>query len=153
MVSEAEKDAKERIRYLLKIKKCSFTDVVGKSDSKRIIFSRQVNGDSKITFDSLHQLAYMFHDISCDWLLLGEGSMQKAEHVGSRIYNTTNVAQDNQCGGDINVGTTRPQVIRDREIEEREQIIAQLRQQVEELKRDKQLNQGIIEALIAGQKK
>jgi hypothetical protein len=114
---------------------------------------RQINGEAAVPFTTLQLILERFHDISADWLIMGEVPMQKAEHVGSRIYNTTNVAHDNQCGGDLNVGTTRTQVIRDREIEEREQIIAQLRAQVEELKHDKKLQQGIIEALIAGQKK
>ena len=152
MVSNDEKMLKERLVHLLAHKRKHITDLT-KNATLRARIGRQINGDAAVPYSTLVLILETFHDIDANWLIMGELPMQKSEHVGSRIYNTTNVAHNNQCGGDLNVGSMRPQVIRDREIEEREQIIAQLRAQIEDLKRDKALNQGIIEALIAGQKK
>jgi len=152
MLSNEEKLLKDRIQHLLRMKKCPIS-WLDESPTMQARLGRQINGEAAVPFTTLQLILERFHDISADWLILGELPMQKSEHVGSRIYNTTNVAQDNQCGGDIHVGSTRTQVLRNREIEERDQIIAQLRAQVEELKRDKQLQQNIIEAFITGQKK
>lgn len=77
MISNEEKLLKERIRYILKIKKVSITSI-SDSESERVMLGRQINGENNVvSFRTIHKLLYVFHDIDANWLVLGEGQMQK----------------------------------------------------------------------------
>lgn len=154
MVSNDEKMLKERIRHLLSYKRASVSDLTD-NVTLQVRYRRQINGDAAVPFSTLYKILYMYHDISADWLILGEGSMQKADHVAPHIHHNNynnQLAPGSTQTGPVAIGHDTVNVIRGREIEERDQLIAQLQQQVAELKRDKELNQNIIEAFIAGKK-
>ena len=154
MVSNDEKMLKERIRHLLSYKRASVSDLTD-NVTLQVRYRRQINGDAAVPFSTLYKILYMYHDISADWLILGEGSMQKADHVAPHIHHNNynnQLAPGATQTGPVAIGHDTVNVIREREIEERDQLIAQLKQQVAELKRDKELNQNIIEAFIAGKK-
>jgi len=150
-----ENACKERIRSMLGKWKISIADLED-TETRRVRMRNQINGDATLTFDIIRKVAYALPQVSNDWLILGEGDMMRAEHVGSRIYHNSynnQLAPGSTQKGPVAIGHDTVNVIRNREIAERDKIIEELRAQNEELKRDKQLQQGIIEALIAGQKK
>jgi hypothetical protein len=154
MISNEEKMAKERLERILNMKHCTYRELADGNESKRILYWNQIKGNAILKFDLLNRFAFMFHDISCEYILLGEGPIKKAEHMGNQYVRIENTGDSHNNGDSVvNVGSNSSYAINKNALEEREQIIAQLRAQVEELKHDKQLQQGIIEALIAGQKK
>ena len=77
MISNEEKLLKERIQHLLSFKKVSVASISG-SESERVMLGRQIKGENTVvSFRTIHKLLYMFHDIDANWLVLGEGQMQK----------------------------------------------------------------------------
>ena len=77
MISNEEKLLKERIRHLLSFKKVSVASI-SDSESERVMLGRQIKGENNVvSFRTIHKLLYMFHDIDANWLVLGEGQMQK----------------------------------------------------------------------------
>ena len=103
-VSTAQMLLKERIRSLLGMKKMTASDL-GETDNEKKVYQRQVLGDSLVTFDTIHKLLYEFHDIDANWLVLGEGQMQKTvDHP--RIYNQQHyeLQNGNNNKGTINLG-------------------------------------------------
>lgn len=77
MISNEEKLLKERIQHLLSFKKVSVTSIT-ESESERVMFGRQINRENTaVSFRTIHKLLYMFPDIDANWLILGEGQMQK----------------------------------------------------------------------------
>lgn len=106
MVTENEKLLKLRIQHLLSIKKTSLS-TIAESESERVMLGRQINGESTVvSYRTLYKLLYMFPDISADWLIMGEGSMYKADHTAPHIYNTRNEANGSSAGGSIFVGSS-----------------------------------------------
>ena len=155
MVSNDEKLLKNRIQHLLKTKNCPIA-WIDSNPTQQARLGRQINGAAAVPFSTLQKILYMFPDVSADWLIMGEGSIYKAEHIAPHIHHNNynnQLAPGATQTGPVAIGHDTVNVIREREIEERDQLIAQLKQQVAELKRDKELNQNIIEAFIAGRKK
>ena len=77
MISNEEKLLKERIQHLLSFKKVSVASI-SDSESERVMLGRQIKGENtSVSFRTIHKLLYMFHDIDANWLVLGEGQMQK----------------------------------------------------------------------------
>ena len=77
MISNEEKLLKERIRHMLSFKKVSVASI-SDSESERVMLGRQIKGENNVvSFRTIHKLLYMFHDIDANWLVLGEGQMQK----------------------------------------------------------------------------
>ena len=77
MISNEEKLLKERIRHMLSFKKVSVASI-SDSESERVMLGRQIKGENNVvSFRTIHKLLYMFHDIDANWLILGEGQMQK----------------------------------------------------------------------------
>lgn len=142
MVSNEEKLLKERIRNLLTMKGTNIAKI-SESESDRVMLGRQINGDNTVVpFSTLHRLLYMFHDISADWLVMGEGPMEKADHVAPRVYTQNNNVHDNAASGDINVGSgshVAPSL----------QQVEAMRQRIAELERDKAFLQTTVTALTA----
>lgn len=143
----AEKNVllKERIKYILALKKTSINRI-SDSETERIRLSRQINGDQTlITFDTIYKLLYMFQDISADWLILGEGSMYKSDHIAPHVYTQHNEVKGNSAGGDINVGPDS--VITKKTVDTLESRIKELNERIAELEKDKQNMQFLIDAL------
>lgn len=67
---------KERIRQLLHFKRMNFAKLT-ESETMRARLGRQINGEASVPFTTIYNLLYMFHDIDANWLILGEGQMQK----------------------------------------------------------------------------
>ena len=146
MITEEEKMLKERIRYLLAKKKTSINKIAD-TESERIMLGRQINGEETVvSYRTIRKMLYLFHDISADWLVMGEGAMIKAEHVAPHIHNIKNEVNGSKAGGDINVGNqTIPYPVKAL-LDEKDARIA-------ELEKDKQFLQGVLSAFSAGAKK
>ena len=68
---------KERIRHMLTNKRMTIAKL-SDNDTMRVRLGRQINGpDTSVPFSTLYMLLYMFPDIDANWLILGEGQMQK----------------------------------------------------------------------------
>ena len=60
-------------------KHTSIADLAG-SETQRIKFSRQLNGHNSLTLPVVIKVLDMFQDISADWLIRGEGQMNKSNN-------------------------------------------------------------------------
>lgn len=139
MVSNEEKLLKERIRMLLAKKGITILDLADGDEVVAKRYRNQINGDALVPYSTLYKLLYMFHDISADWLVMGEGAISKADCAAPRIYNTKNEVHDSKAGGDILVGTTTIPCSVQSIINEKDKRIA-------ELERDKELISGLLAA-------
>ena len=143
MVTNDEKLLKLRIQSLLNQKKVSIRTIAD-SESERVMLGRQINGDDTIvSYRTIHKLLYMFQDISADWLIMGEGSMYKADHMAPHVYTQHNEVHDNKAGGDITVGSGTQVVPSAQKFEE-------LQARVAELEHDKRTLQAVVDAMTAG---
>jgi hypothetical protein len=139
MVSNEEKLLKERIRMLLAKKGLTILDLADGDEVVAKRYRNQINGDALVPYSTLYKLLYMFHDISADWLVMGEGAISKADCAAPRIYNTKNEVHDSKAGGDILVGaTTIPCSV--------QSIINEKDKRIAELERDKELLSGLLSA-------
>ena len=139
MVSNEEKLLKERIRMLLAKKGLTILDLADGDEVVAKRYRNQINGDALVPYSTLYKLLYMFHDISADWLVMGEGAISKADCNAPRIYNTKNEVHDSKAGGDILVGaTTIPCSV--------QSIINEKDKRIAELERDKELLSGLLSA-------
>ena len=139
MVSNEEKLLKERIRMLLAKNGLTILDLADGDEVVAKRYRNQINGDALVPYSTLYKLLYMFHDISADWLVMGEGAISKADCAAPRIYNTRNEVHDSKAGGDILVGaTTIPCSV--------QSIINEKDKRIAELEQDKQLLQGLLTA-------
>ena len=68
-----------RIKHILSEKHTSIADLAG-SEAQRIKFSRQLNGHNCITLPVVLKVLETFPDISSEWLLRGEGQMDKSNN-------------------------------------------------------------------------
>ena len=104
MISTEEKLLKERIQHLLAFKKVSVASI-SDSESERVMLGRQIKGENTVvSFRTIHKLLYMFPDIDANWLILGEGQMQKTVDR-PQIFNHNEV-NGSTAGGSINVGNS-----------------------------------------------
>lgn len=136
MISTEDKLLKERIQYLLINKKVTINQIAD-SDSERIKLGRQINkDDTLVSVDTMRKLLFIFPDISADWLIMGEGSMYKADHTAPRIYNKNEV-HDSKAGGSIHVGSsTIPHHV--------QALLDEKDKRIKELESDKQLLKGLL---------
>ena len=144
-----ENSCKERIRSILGKWKVNIANLED-TETRRVRMRNQINGSAILTFDVLRKVAYSLPQVSCDWLLLGEGDMMRAEHVGSRIYQNSynnQLAPGSIQKGPVAIGHDTVNVIRNREIQERDDLIAQLKARVEELEKDKKMLQWLLDSV------
>lgn len=139
MISNEEKLLKDRIRHLLNVKGAKITHLA-EQKSERVMLGRQfADNDTIVPYRTLYKLLYMFDDISADWLIMGEGSMYKADSLAPRVYNTKNEVHNSTAGGSIHVGTTTIPV-------PVQQLLDEKDKRIKELEQDKQVLQGVITA-------
>jgi len=138
-VSNEQKMLKERIRGLLAMRKMTASDL-GETENKKKIYQRQILGESLVTFDTISKLLYMFHWLSAEWLVRGEGSMDRASEVAPKYY-TINHNNNNHDNGIVNIGA-------DMSVTEQ---VADLRRQLEEVTKDRDLLKGLLEAITKKQ--
>ena len=147
MVSNEEKMLKERIKHLLVYKKMTISGLT----RNEVIYKRlrrQINDEALVSYSTIYMLLYMFPDISADWLVMGEGSMRKADCLAPKVYNHNQVT-NSTAGGDINVGVRTvsvPQTIDEIQVKDMQSTIAAQQQRISELEQDKQLLQGLLSA-------
>ena len=138
MVSNEEKMLKERIKQLLVYKKMTLSDLA-KDEVLYKRLPRQINDEAMVPYSTIYMLLHMFPDISADWLVMGEGSMHKADSLAPRVYNTKNEVHNSTAGGSIHVGTTTVPV-------PVQQLLDEKDKRIKELEQDKQILQGVITA-------
>ena len=140
MISTEEKLLKERIQHLLAFKKVSVASM-SDSESERVMLGRQIKGENTVvSFRTLHKLLYMFPDIDANWLILGEGQMQKTVDR-PQIFNHNEVNQSS-AGGSINVGNSNIPIPVQMLLDEKDKRISDLEAN------NKQL-QGLLSVLTA----
>lgn len=127
---------KERIRHLLTFKRETVADLAD-TETLRVRYRRQINGEASVPVTTLMLILERYHDISADWLLMGEGSMRKADHIAPHIYNTRNEANGSSAGGSIILGSSSIPYPVQALLDEKDKRIA-------ELEADKKQLQGIL---------
>ena len=149
MVTHDEILLKDRIRHLLNLKKVNFGMLADGNETLRARYGRQVNNtDTTVPYTTIHLLLSMFPDISADWLVMGEGSMRKADCLAPKVYNHNQVT-NSTAGGDINVGVRTvavPHSLDEIQVKDMQATIAAQQQRITELEQDKQLLQGLLSA-------
>jgi hypothetical protein len=139
MVSNEEKLLKERIRMLLAKKGLTILDLADGDELVAKRYRNQINGDALVPYSTLYKLLYMFHDISADWLVMGEGAISKADCVAPRVYHHNEV-RDSSAGGSIHVGTTTiPYPV--------QALLDEKDKRINELEQDKQLLSSILSSM------
>ena len=134
-VSNEEKMLKERIRHLLTSKRASVASLAD-NENERVRLRHQINDDALVQYSTLYKLLYMFHDIDANWLILGEGQMQKTADR-PHIHNTKNEVNSSSAGGSIYVGTSTIPYPVQALLDEKDKRIA-------ELEKDKTQLQGLL---------
>lgn len=140
IVTVEENMTKDRIKKLLSDRKASVSSLAN-NESERVLFGRQIGKEkSTVSYRLLHAVLFSFPDVDANWLLMGEGSISKAEHSATRIYTQHNELHDgSNNGGTINVGANT--TVTSKTIEELESRIA-------ELERDKHYLQALLEKFV-----
>lgn len=149
MVTNDEILLKDRIRHLLNLKKVNFGMLADGNETLRARYGRQVNNaDTSVPYTTIHLLLSMFPDISADWLIMGEGSMRKADCLAPNVYKNHQVT-NSTAGGDINMGVRTvavPQTSDEIQVKDMQSTIAAQQKRISELEQDKQLLQGLLSA-------
>lgn len=155
MISIEEKMCKERIRGILEEnkkrnkkersdeKEIDSVTAITNSESERVMFGRQINGEeTHISFKVLYRVLDSFPKIDANWLIMGEGTINKADHIAPRIYNQHNEVHNNTAGGDINVGPDT--IVTSKTVDTLQAIIDEQRKRIAELEEDKTLLKEVI---------
>ena len=79
---------KQRLRLILKEKHMPLASIGAESDSLKVTLSRQVNGDTAVSFSVIALFLDKFPDVSAEWLLRGQGDMFK--HTNHATIQTQN---------------------------------------------------------------
>jgi hypothetical protein len=135
---------KERIRHMLHIRGVTIASI-SDTPTLQARYGRQINGDAQVPFTTLHMLLDMFPDVDANWLILGEGHMQKTADR-PHIHNTKNEVNGNSAGGSIYVGTsTIPYPV--------QALLNEKDKRIAELEEDKRRLHTVIDALTVKPRK
>jgi plasmid maintenance system antidote protein VapI len=69
----------ERVIDIIKLKAKSVREFADSVGIKQVTLNQQLNGDRKLSLDTVLSILNSFDDISAEWLLRGEGEMYKAD--------------------------------------------------------------------------
>lgn len=144
MIANVEKELKERLRTLQSLKDIKFSDLA-ESKSERVMIGRQFgDNDTTVPFRTLYKILYAYHDVSAEWLMLGEGSWQKTKDC-PKIFNQQHYEMQNgqNNNGTINFGDSVITYPVQALLDEKDKRIA-------ELERDKKYLQLVIDSMTAG---
>ena len=161
----------DRIKYVLSEKQTSVAELAG-SETQRIKFSRQLNGHNGLTLPVVVKVLDRFPDVSAEWLIRGEGQMDKSNHFAPHVHVAGGgSAFINEHG--VNIGTQKSDPIiiptkdelenlmrspegffsirtifdaKDDAIAQRDAIIHTLRDQISQLTKDKELLRSLLES-------
>ena len=142
-VSNEEKMLKERIRHLLTYKRASVASLAD-NENERVRLRHQINDDALVQYSTLYKLLYMFHDIDANWLIMGEGYMQKKDNIAPKVYQQHNEVKGNTAGGDINVGPDT--IVTSNTVERLESELAEKTKRISELEQDKMYLQHLVDS-------
>ena len=131
---------KERIRHMLHSRGVTIASI-SDTPTLQARYGRQINGEASVPFTTLYKLLYMFHDIDANWLILGEGQIQKTSDR-PHIHNTKNEVNGSSAGGSIYVGTSTIPYPVQALLDEKDKRIA-------ELEADKKQLQGLLSVLTS----
>lgn len=146
MISNLEKELKERLRILQKLKDIKFSDL-SDSKSEQVMMGRQFKeNDTTVSCKTLQKVLYAYHDVSAEWLMLGYGSWQRTTDR-PQIFNQQHYEMQNgdNNNGTINFGETIPYPVKAL-LDEKDKRIA-------ELEKVNQTLQNVVNAFTAGLKK
>jgi hypothetical protein len=148
MISNIEKELKERMRMLQSLKDIKYSDLAD-TKSERVMVGRQFGeNDTTVPFRTLYKILYAYHDVSAEWLILGEGSWQKTKDCpkifNQQHYEMQQNGENNQ--GNINVGNTTIPYPVQALLDEKDKRIA-------DLEEDKRRLNTIIDALTVKPRK
>ena len=144
MIAKVEKELKERLRALQSLKDIKYSDLA-ESKSERVMIGRQFgDNDTTVPFRTLYKILYAYHDVSAEWLMLGEGSWQKTKDC-PKIFNQQHYEMQNgqNNNGTINFGDSVIPYPVQALLDEKDKRIA-------ELERDKKYLQLVIDSMTAG---
>ena len=151
MNTQEENDLKERIKHILDTENVKLARIAN-TEGERTTMWRQINGsDTKVPFMTIYKILHAVHHISADWLVMGEGSMYKADRIAPHIYNQHNEVHSNTAGGDINVGPDT--IVTKKTVERLESKIEEQSKRIAELEMDKQNMQMLIDAMTVKPRK
>ena len=164
----------DRIKYVLSEKQMSVAELAG-SETQRIKFSRQLNGHNGLTLPVVVKVLDRFPDVSAEWLIRGEGQMDKSNHFAPHVHVAGGgSAFINEHG--VNIGTQKSDPIiiptkdeleklmrspegffsirtifdaKDDAIAQRDSIIHTLRDQITQLTKDKELLSNLLSSLTS----
>ena len=164
----------DRIKYVLSEKQMSVAELAG-SETQRIKFSRQLNGHNGLTLPVVVKVLDRFPDVSAEWLIRGEGQMDKSNHFAPHVHVAGGgSAFINEHG--VNIGTQKSDPIiiptkdelenlmrspegffsirtifdaKDDAIAQRDAIIHNLRDQISQLTKDKELLSNLLSSLTS----
>ncbi len=126
---------KGRIRHMLHNRGVTIASI-SDTPTLQARYGRQINGEAQVPFTTLHMLLYMFPDVDANWLILGEGQMQKTADR-PHIHNTKNEVNGSSAGGSIYVGTsTIPYPV--------QALLDEKDKRISELEKDKTQLQGLL---------
>ena len=140
-VSNEEKMLKERIRHLLTYKRASVASLAD-NENERVRLRHQINDEALVQYSTLYKLLYMYHDIDANWLIMGEGYMQKMDNLAPKVYKQHNEVHGNTAGGDINIGPDT--VVSTKTIERMQATIDAQEARIKELENDKAFLQQLL---------
>ena len=166
--------ARERLKCCIEKSGKSVSMIAGGNGSPmQTKMSRQINYNTMLTFDVIFHVLQAFPEVSAEWLIRGEGQMDKSNHFAPHVHVVGGgSAFINEHG--VNIGTQKstPLIIpskdelenlmrspegffsirtildaKDDAIAQRDSIIQDLRAQIDQLIRDKELLQVLLESL------
>lgn len=118
-----QEELRGRINAILTSKNVSIYSLC-KEKSKRNTLTRQIMHNTMISADTIELILSTFPDVSAEWLLRGEGEMDKASHYSQNIYASNgSIVQSGANRGDATISHDK-----DSEVESLRSIIAELRQ-------------------------
>ena len=164
----------DRIKYVLSEKQMSVAELAG-SETQRIKFSRQLNGHNGLTLPVVVKVLDRFPDVSAEWLIRGEGQMDKSNHFAPHVHVAGGgSAFINEHG--VNIGTQKSDPIiiptkdeleklmrspegffsirtifdaKDDAIAQRDAIIHTLRDQINQRTKDKELLSNLLSSITS----
>lgn len=141
---------RDRIKFVLSQKNLSIAEFAGGNDTLRIKITRQLNGTSDVGLNVVELFIRRFPDVSAEWLLRGEGTIDKSGHFAPHIHaGSGSIVQGGHNSGDAMISTPSQFELygKDVVISSKDAEISILNQMVTELKRDKDYLQGLLQAI------
>lgn len=140
---------RDRIKFLLKERNYSVYKL-GKDDNSRAKLSNQIYKTTTISSNTIMLILTTFPDISAEWLLRGEGTMDKSGHFAPNIYASNgSIVQAGQNRGDAEISSPSQFELygKDEVIAAKNAEITALNTLITELQQDKQNLNLLIQSL------